>query len=416
MVPKMPKKAKELSAKEVRDLVKTGMHPVGGVAGLCLQVSDSGARSWILRTVVGVKRREIGLGGFPDVSLSQAREKAREMKEKIQQGIDPVAEKKALRSALAAQQAKAVTFKMVAAEYVTKKSKEFKTIKQAQKLANHLKTYAYPTLGNLVVGDIERSHIVRMLEPIWETKNETASRVRLNVERILDLAGVKGLRTGDNPARWKGNLELSFAKREKVAKVEHYKALDVNLMPEFWSKITQQEWTGAKALQFIILTASRSGEVRGARWDEFDLDRKLWTVPAERMKGNKTHTVPLTDEAVALLESMPKVSDYVFASTKGSPLTDATISKTPKRIGYDVTAHGFRATFRTWAQEHTAYAEEVCELALAHVNDDKTRAAYARGELIDKRRLLMNDWERFCLVGETSTHSADVVAIGGRKG
>ncbi len=436
----MPKKAPELSDVAVRNLRhghikgdpkvapekrkhKVGdpcpaFHPVGGVAGLllvCRPPADGqevGPRSWVLRVKIGDKRRDIGLGGYPDVTLSQARQKARTVKEKISQGIDPVAEKKALRSALAAEQAKLVTFSGVANEYIHKKSREFKTAKQVQKLVGQLEAYAFPHIGHMVVADIERAHIVRMLDPIWSTKTETASRVRLHVERILDLAGVKGLRTGDNPARWKGNLDLSFAKRDKVSKVEHYRSLPVADMPEFWQKIQVLDTMSAKALQFIILTAARSGEVRGATWDEVDLSTKLWTIPAERIKGGKKHVVPLPDAAVALLESLPRLSQYLFTGARGGQITDATISKAPKRIGYDVTAHGFRATFRTWTQEYTAYPEEVCELALAHVNSDATRAAYARGELVGKRRLLMADWAKFCREGLPK--GATVANIGGR--
>lgn len=438
----MPKVAKELSDAAVRKLqhgtVKgdpkvrpelrkskpgdpcVAFHAVGGVSGLllvCKPPSDGqeiGPRSWILRTKVGNKRRDIGLGGYPDVTLSQARQRARDAKDKIRAGVDPVAERKALRSALAAEQAKQVTFADVAREYVTKKGREFKTAKQVQKLTGHLKSYAYPHLGRLVVGDIERAHIVKMLEPIWETKNETASRVRLHVERILDLAGVKGLRTGDNPARWKGNLDLTFPARAKVATAKHYNALPVDDMPEFWRKLKGEQSIGAKALQLIILTAARSGEARGATWDEIDLEAKLWTIPADRMKGGKKHVVPLPGAAVSLLESLPRLGPHVFTGPRGKPITDVVISRAPKTIGYDVTAHGFRATFRTWIQEHTAYPEEVAELALAHVNSDATRAAYARGELVDKRRLLMNEWEKFILNGHTKQDDK-VVNIGGRK-
>lgn len=380
-------------------------HAVGGVTGLLLQCrppvsgNDVGARSWILRTIVGSKRRDIGLGGYPDVTLEIAREDARKAKGLIKQGIDPVAEKRAVKSALIASQAKAVTFRNVAAAYISKKSKEFKTSKQTQKLTSHLETYAYPHIGHMVVGDIERAHIVGLLKPIWETKTETATRVRAHVERILDMAGAEGLRTGDNPARWAGNLELSLAKPNKISKVQHYKALSLDDMPTFMAKLSTLEYMGARALHFAILTAARSGEIRGATWDEIDFTTNVWTIPAERMKGNRAHRVPLCASAVKLLESLPRDSEYIFHNTKGGPLSDVSISKSPKRLGYDVTAHGFRATFRTWAQEHTSYAEEVPELALAHVNSDRTRSAYARSELLDKRRDLMNDWESFCYNG-----------------
>jgi len=252
----MPKIARELSDAAVRKLsakpksgakteeLTTAYHAVGGVSGLLLVCRPPspgqtiGPRSWILRTTVGDKRRDIGLGGYPDVPLAKARDRAREAKDKILQGIDPIAERKALKSSLAAQQAKAVTFSLVAQEYILKKSKEFKSVKQTYKLTQQLETYAYPVIGNLVVADIERAHIVKLLDPIWEKKHETATRVRLHVERVLDLAGAKGLRQGDNPARWKGNLDLTFPAGHKVANRKHHNALAVNDMPDFWKSLT----------------------------------------------------------------------------------------------------------------------------------------------------------------------------------
>ncbi|MGD9661425.1 MAG: tyrosine-type recombinase/integrase [Porticoccaceae bacterium] len=438
-VPKMPKKAPQLSDLEVRRLrhgfikgdprVKgenrkhnigdpcTAFHAVGGVAGLLLVCrppgvdQKQGSRSWILRTMVGDKRRDIGLGGYPDVSLGMAREKAQEAKELIRQGVDPVANRRAIKSAVIREQAKTVTFREMAAEYIAKKAKELKTEKQVQKLANHLKNYAYPHIGNMVISDIELRHIEKLLKPIWETKTETANRVRQAIENTLDLAGVRGLRHGDNPARWKGNLEHALPARNKVARVQHYSALPVSDMPTFMAELVGQTSQAALALQFAILTAARPGEVRGATWDEIDLKNRLWTVPAERMKKGRPHRVPLCSMAVQLLEALPAEHQLIFTNQKGLALSDAIISRTPKNLGYNVTAHGFRATFRTWAQEHTNYAEEVVELALAHVNSDATRAAYARSELIDKRRLLMSDWEVFCWNGNEQGAGAKVLAL-----
>ncbi|MCP5131854.1 MAG: tyrosine-type recombinase/integrase [Pseudomonadales bacterium] len=397
----MPSKVPEFSAAKVKRLsTKPGFWAVGGVTGLYLNVSDTQASSWIYKKMVGKRRREMGLGGYPDVTLARAREKAREYADMICQGIDPLAEKRARRSALIQSQATAVTFRQVAGRFIVKKSKELKTAKQVQKLTAHLETYVYPFVGNMVVGEIERANIVRMLQPIWETKTETANRVRATVERILDMAGAEGLRRGDNPARWKGNLELSLPNPGKVSKVEHYKALPYSELPEFMQRLTPKKTTGAEALKFLILTAARSGEVRGATWEEINLRAKVWTIPAERMKNGKEHKVPLSASAVNLLKSLPRDHDYIFPAVRGGKLSDMTIAKVPKSMGHDVTAHGFRATFRTWAQDHTSYPDEVCELALAHINSDATRAAYARSELIDKRRLLMSDWERFCFHGK----------------
>jgi integrase len=416
----MPKLAKELSDAHVRRLkwgeVQSGpnrgkrcpkLHAVGGVGGLYLQCSppasgnETYARSWLLKTPVGNDRPELGLGPYPEVTLSMARQKARELKEQIRQGIDPRVTKKVAKSMLLAEQAKSVTFSTVSDMYIKKKARELKTAKQVQKLSAHLETYAYPHLGKLLIGDIERAHIIKMLSPIWETKTETASRVRATVERILDMAGAEGLRTGDNPARWKGNLELSLPLPSKISKVQHYAALPVDEMPEFMRELTSRTTAGAMALRFGILTAARSGEIRGATWEEIDMDAKVWTIPGERMKNGRTHKVPLCGDALALLSALPRHANnnLVFVSPRGKMLSDMTLTKVIKDMGRKVTQHGFRATFRTWAQEHTNYPEEVCELALAHVNSDATRAAYARSELIDKRRLLLKEWERFCREG-----------------
>lgn len=411
----MPKIAKELPDIQVKRLkwgtIQNGpnkglscakFHAVGGVSGLLLQCrppegkNTIGARSWILRTVVGVKRRDIGLGGYPDVTLAMARENARELKQLIRKGVDPILEKRSAKSALIMKQGKAITFEMLAREYIEKKSKEFKTAKQTQKLTNQLANYAFPHIGRMIVADIERAHILKMLEVIWETKTETASRVRLNVERIFDLSIVKGLRTANNPATWKGNLDMSLPAPSKIAKPVHYAALPVDQIQDFLVKLKGAEWIGSKALQMIIFTAARSGEVRGATWNEIDFESKLWTIPEDRMKSGKAHNVPLSKSAIELLESLPRTGVHIFNNSRGNSLSDATISKAPKRIGYDVTAHGFRSTFKDWARKYTGYADEVSELALAHVSDDKTRAAYARDELIEKRRLLMTDWDKFC--------------------
>jgi integrase len=432
----MPKKAKTLTDVEVRRLrhgnrkvikpaaaeLFTANHAVGNPAGLLLQCrppapgNKIGSRSWILRTVVGGKRREFGLGGYPDISLATARLKAKEIKENIKErGIDPVTKRKSIKSALIREQAKAVIFEKLAAEYVTKKAKEFKTAKQVQKLQNHLINYAFPYIGKMIVADIERIHIESMLSNIWEVKTETANRLRLHVEKILDLATVKQLRVGDNPARWSGNLEFSFVAKNKIAKVRHYAALPVDDLPEFMKKLMVQEQAGAKALEFAILTAARSGEIRGATWEEIDTKTNTWVIPAERMKVGKAHAVPLSDAAIRLLEAVPKLGRYIFTGARGGQLADATVSRVPKLIGYDVTAHGFRSTFKDWCRKYTAFPDEVSELALAHVGTDATRAAYARDGLIDKRRLLMTEWADYCYRGEVVMHKDKVVSIGRGK-
>jgi integrase len=411
----MPKRAKELSPIEVRRLAsgrKKGAFAVGVVSGLYLQVKGEGSASWILRKKVGLKRREIGLGAYPETTLADVHVKARKIIEKINEGIDPILDRRSKKAAVIARQAKLVTFKQLAQEFIDKRSLEVKTQKQIQKMNSMLERYAYPVIGTMVVSDIERAHVLKILEPIWLTKNETARRTRTYVGQVLDLAKAKGIRTGENPALWKGNLELSLAAPNKIAKVKHYSALPHLQMPEFMVKLRKQEWMGAKALELLILTVGRSGEVRNAMWSEFDLAKKVWTVPEDRMKTGKVHRVPLCADAIALLESLPRMNEFVFPnSTNGRPLTDNTISKVPKRIGYDVTAHGFRSSFKDWSSEHTSYPDEVSELALAHVNDSKTRAAYARSELLDKRRKMMENWQDFCRNGLHNLH-AKVTTIG----
>ena len=411
----MPKRARELTAVEIRRLVTTGKQGVfaaGVIGGLNLQVRGLNSASWVLRKTIGSKRREIGLGAYPAIGLKDAREKARSLIEQIDQGIDPILERRTQKATIIASQAKSVTFEQLAQEFIERKSLEFKTLKQSQKLTSMLENYAYPTIGSMVVSDIERAHVVKLLEPIWLTKNETARRTRTYVEQVLNLAIAKGIRTGENPARWQGNLDLSLAAPNKIARVEHYASLPYQQLPEFMAKLRKQEWLGARALELLILTAGRSGEVRNAVWSEFDLLNKVWTVPAERMKAGKVHRVPLCADAIGLLEALPRSNEYVFPnSTNGRPLTDNTISMVPKRIGHKVTAHGFRSTFKDWCSEHTSYADEVSELALAHVGSDSTRAAYARSELLDKRRRLMDEWALFVTHG-SAQKAASVTLIG----
>ena len=328
----MPKKAAELGAVEVRRLTKPGLHAVGGVSGLLMQVTPTGARSWILRTMVGTKRRDIGLGGFPDVTLAMARDKARTTKGLIVQGIDPVLQRKEAKSALIREQGKAVTFEEMAKGYMGRKAKEYKTAKQPQDLATSLDRYVFPHIGKMVVTDIDMAHIVKMLTPIWETKTETANRVRRHVEKILDQAIAGKLRNDINPARWKGMLEHSTLPAPgKVSKVTHHLALAVDDMPAFWGKLQQANGMGARTLQFIVMTACRSGEARGAVWEEIDFTKKTWTIPAERMKTGKAHTIPLTDDAMKLLEALARLGKYVFTGGRGGQISDVMVTAAPFR-------------------------------------------------------------------------------------
>ena len=425
----MPKVAKELSAAEVRRIDRPGFHPVGGVPGLLLQVSLGGGRSWVLRVMVGQRRRGFGLGSFPAVSLGDARNKARELREKLAQGIDPVAERQAARAAHIAAQVKRLTFREAAEQYHATKEKEFRNAKHRKDWIGSLKRYAFIHIGEVPVGDVELPHVLKALEPIWETKTETATRVRQRIEGVLAWAAVRGYRSGDNPARWQGNLDAVLAKPAKVGKGKrHFPALPWQRVPEFLQDLRTREGMGARALEFAILTAARSGEIRGATWDEIDLSAKVWTIPAERMKAGKPHRIPLSPAAVTLLESLPRMQGQplVFPAVRGGKISDVTILATVKRMnatkekeggeqytdpadGRPVVPHGFRSAFKDWARNRSSYPDEVSELALAHVNSDATRAAYARDELLPQRTKLMTAWADYC--AEPAKASASVISI-----
>lgn len=393
----MPKKAKELSATEVRRLTEPGRYPVGGVAGLQLLVSPAGARSWVLRILIGNKRRDIGLGGFPDVTLAGARESAREVRKQVGAGVDPLAERKALKDAIRAEQAKAITFKDAAYRCHAARKDEFSNAKHRQDWIKSLERHAFKVIGDLPVDAVELPHILKVLEPIWKTKTETATRVRQRLESVLSWATVSKHRSGENPARWSDNLRELLPTPSKIRKVEHHKAIPWNETPAFMVELRQREGMGALALEFIILTAARSGEVRFARWEEIDLNAKVWSVPADRMKARKDHKVPLSPAAVEILKRVPRMesSDFIFTAPRGGALSDMSVSAVCRRMKVDATPHGFRSNFKDWARNRTAYPDEVSELALAHVNNDATRAAYARDELLPQRTKLMSDWAKY---------------------
>jgi len=407
----MGRKAIERGALWVSKLNKSGMHFVGGVDGLAIQGFESGARTWILRVMVGGKRRDMGLGGYPDVTLAGAREAARIARDKIRNGIDPIEEGRAARSALAASRASAMTFEQCALAYIAVKEAEWANAKHGQQWRNTLETYAYPVFGKLLARDVGQTHVLKILEPIWSTKTETATRLRGRIESVLDWATVRGYREGDNPARWKGHLDKLLAMPGKIKNVEHLAALPYTDIGAFMAELRKQEGMGAKALQFAILTAARSGEVRGASWSEIDLVEKAWVIPAERMKMKREHRVPLPGEVIALLKAMPLIggTDLLFPNNKGTALSDMTLTAVLRRMGREVTAHGFRSTFRDWAAERTNYPRDVCEMALAHAIGDKVEAAYRRGDLIEKRTRLMHDWAKF--INTAPAVGANVVAI-----
>lgn len=415
----MPKVAEELSALDVRRLVHPGgkrnvLFSVGGVPGLYIQITPKDGRSWVLRTKVGEKRRDIGLGGFPGVTLAQAREKAREARTKIENGIDPVEERKAAKAALVAAQRRGLTFADAVDKALTAKLDAFKNAKHRQQWENTLATYATPDLGKMLVQDITTQDVLRVLQPIWMDKTETAKRLRGRIEAVLSWATVAGHRTGDNPARWAGNLKELLPAPSKVAKESHHPALTLEDAPRWLAALRSREGFGARALEFATLTTARSKEVRGAVWDEIDLDNAIWIIPAERMKMEREHRVPLSSCAVELLKALPRLSDnpLVFPAPRGGQLSDMTLSATMKRmhesdiseggLGFiDRTSkrpavpHGLRSTFRDWVAERTTYPGDMAEVALAHKISNAVEASYRRGDMIEKRRRMMADWSAF---------------------
>jgi len=385
-----------LSANLVKALAERGYYADGG--GLYFRVSEFGTRLWAFRYARAGRAREMGLGPYPEVTLKDARELALEARKLLRDDQDPIEKRQGRRSAMAAESQAALTFGQCAAAFIAVKENEWKNAKHGEQWRTTLATYADPVIGRLLVRDVRQAHILKILEPIWTTKTETASRLRGRIENVLDYAAARGYRSGDNPARWRGHLDKILATPSKVAKVEHHSALDYAGVGAFMIELRKQPGIGARALEFAIITAARSGEVRGARWLEVDLDKTVWTIPEERMKAGREHRIPLSDTAVELLRALPRIADceLLFPNSKGTVLSDMTLTAVLRRMGCPVTAHGFRSTFRDWAGETTAYPREVIEHALAHQLKDKAEAAYARGTLFDKRRGLMADWAEFC--------------------
>ena len=411
----MPK----LTARTVDSLVKAGLPGMTGDGdGLYFQVSAAGGTSWIYRYKVAGKSRKMGLGRYPETSLSEARQKAAEARRVTLAGLDPLAERDAeqerrLRAEqeererieaekVAAEQAKAraVTFKQAADDYIRSHRKGWKSAKHTQQWENTLETYAHPKIGHLITSEVTTEHLLEILQPIWQTKTETASRVRNRIELVLYAAKARGLREGENPARWRGHLDKLLPRRDKVQAVKHHPALAYRELPAFMVLLDGDDMT-SKAMQMTILTACRSSEVLNATWDEIDTGARLWTIPAERMKVRKEHRVPLADAVLSLLESLPRVegNPYLFPGMKaGRPLSNMAMLMGLRRMKRDdLTMHGFRSTFRDWAGECTAHPRDVCEQALAHSLGNDVEAAYRRGDLLEKRRALMDDWAAYAM-------------------
>lgn len=408
----MAKKVFRLSAAGVKT-ANPGIHVDGG--GLMLVVKPSGSATWVLRYQLAGKRRDMGLGrarGVGAVGLAEARERAAEARKLAGQGLDPLDERRAAaeateaeeRAAAAAAEIQAMTFRRAARQYIDSHEAGWKNAKHRQQWGNTLASYAYPHFGDLPVADIGTAEVLAALQPLWTVKPETATRLRGRIEAVLDFARVRGWREGENPARWRGHLSMLFPQRGKVAAVRHHAALPWGEMPDFMRGLRGRTGSGARALEFAILAAARSGEVRGARWGEVDLEAAVWTIPAARMKAGREHRVPLSEAALAVLRAVrvltkdPKPGDLVFPGAKqGVPLSDMSLTAVLRRMGRgDLTAHGFRSTFRDWAGEATGHPSEVAEMALAHAVGNKVEAAYRRGDLFEKRRRVMADWAAYC--------------------
>ena len=387
----------KLTALGVARLKTPGMYGDGG--GLWLQVSGKGGKSWVFRYTLKGKSREMGLGPVSTFSLAEARDKALTCRKLCYDGIDPIETRREQRQDASIEAAKAITFRACAEGYIEAHKAGWRNDKHAAQWTATLETYTHPVFGDLPVQAVDTGLVMKVLEPIWATKTETATRVRGRIESVLDWATTRGYRRGENPARWKGHLANLLPKRSKVQKVEHHPALPFKQMAEFMARIVDQPGTASKMMIFTILTAARTGEAMGACWPEIDMAAGVWTVPAERMKGEAEHRVPLSEPALAILREMQGQGEmFVFPGGKrGKPLSNMAMLAVLKRLGRsDLTVHGFRSSFRDWASETTHFPNEVVEMALSHTIESKVEAAYRRGDLFEKRRELMDAWATFC--------------------
>ncbi|MCP5346214.1 MAG: tyrosine-type recombinase/integrase [Gammaproteobacteria bacterium] len=431
----MPKVAKELKPLQVSRLLEPGWHAVGGVPGLLLQIREAASsrgqisRSWILRVRVGSVRQHIGLGPYPEVSLAAARQKARSIREDVRNGIDPLQHRKDIKARLVAERAKRKTFEECAEAYMDAHSSDYRNDKHRKQWASTLRTYAYPVIGSMVVADIAMHDVLNVLlqdtkkngsiGQLWYTKTETAKRLLARIKTVLDYAAVRGFREGPNPALWMGNLSTQLPSPSGVQHHNHQPAVPYSQVYEFLQYLRRKDGITAKALEFLILTAVRSGNVRSALWSEISFTDMVWTIPAEKTKTRKLHRVPLSRQAIELLKSLPKIagSDLVFPSPTNKPLTDMALSTLMRRM-YEsgellakAVPHGFRSSFRDWAAERTNYPDEIRKAASGHKVGDKVQEAYQRSDLLEKRRRLMQDWAEFVYTAPASA-ADNVVKIG----
>lgn len=386
-----------------KDDLKPGLYHDGG--GLYLQVSDRQTKAWVFRYMMAGRARKMGLGDFDLVSLKDARKKRDAAYSLVIDGVDPIADRETRKAAQVAETAKILTFKECAEGYIAAHRAGWKSVKHADQWTATLETYAYPVIGKMQVQMIETAHVMKIIEPIWKDKTETASRVRGRVEKILDRAKALKLRSGENPAAWRGHLDQLLPPKSQVSPVENHPALPYAELPAFMAKLRAKEGISARALEYTILTVARTGDTIGATRREINKVEKLWTVPAARVKGKKgarkrDHVVPLTKQALAVLAEVPVEGVYIFPGGKeDSGLSNAAMSELLKGMGYApnyATVHGFRSTFKDWAGDLTAYPNEMSEIAMAHTVDDKVEAAYRRSDMRAKRARMMADWAAFC--------------------
>jgi integrase len=403
----MARQQHRLTALQVTKLNKPGLYGDGG--GLTLQITPAGAKSWLHRYMIAGKSYAMGLGPTHTVSLAEARQKALEGRQLLLDGVNPLLARNQQQAALKLAESNMMTFDQCAEAYIQAQKASWKNAKHAKQWSSTLKTYASPVFGTAPVADVDTGLVVKCLAPIWESKTETATRVRGRIESVLGWATTSGYRSGENPARWKGHLENLLATISKTKRTKNHPARPWQQAGAFVHSLRGRAGVAALALEFLILTACRSGEVRGAHWEEFDLDERLWTIPAARMKSGREHQIPLSDAAVKILAALPKDSNIVFPGTRGQALSDMSLTAVIRRMGdlHDwvdgdgsrVTVHGFRTTFRMWAAEMTNYPREVAEHALAHQLPDAVERAYQRGSQFTKRTSLMADWAVYCSNG-----------------